>query len=163
MLARTAFSTLLAAALALASPTPNFETRQDGFSVKVTNFKAFHADPYFEGAQSNLTFTVTDTRPEFFAKAECIIPNTYFNLFAISALFDYCGDRKLDISYRYTEQSVLVRRGWQANETTYLRGSATQISNFKEGVNITKFQEGKLLHREEDWVFPLTVQVSTPP
>lgn len=115
MIART-FSTLLTAALALASPTPHLETRQSDLTLKVTKFAAFHADPYFEGAQSNLSFWVTDTRPEFYATAECIIPNTYFHLYAISALFDYCGDRKLDITYRYTEQSVLVRRGWQANE-----------------------------------------------
>ncbi|KAF2707229.1 hypothetical protein K504DRAFT_458673 [Pleomassaria siparia CBS 279.74] len=74
------------------------------------------ADAYVDGAQSNLTFHVSDIRPGFEAEVDCLIPNTYFNLFAISALFDYCGDRSLDVSYSFGETRLTVRRGWRVNE-----------------------------------------------
>jgi len=81
----------------------------------VSNFTAFMADPYVDGAQSNLTFHVTDIRPDYFAEVDCIVPNTYFNLHAISALFDVCGPRELDFSYSYGEKGLTVRRGWRVN------------------------------------------------
>jgi hypothetical protein len=80
------------------------------------------ADPYFEGAQSNLTFHVKDPRPApFGAEADCTIPNTYFHLFAISALFDWCGSdwREHGFSYRYNEGGLTVRRAWYADEYVY--------------------------------------------
>lgn len=86
----------------------------------VSNFTAFMADPYVEGAQSNLSFHVADTRPGYEAAADCVVPNTYFSLWAISALFDVCqspGDPKADFSYSYGERGLSVRRGWSENGT----------------------------------------------
>lgn len=87
-------SAILLAAATVASSTPHLHARQSSAVVlKVTDFIAFMADPYVEGAQSNLSFHITDSRPEFRAEVDCVIPNTYFNLYAISALFDWCGER----------------------------------------------------------------------
>ncbi|KAF2450714.1 hypothetical protein P171DRAFT_427028 [Karstenula rhodostoma CBS 690.94] len=46
---------------------------------KVTDFAAFMADPNVDGAQSNLSFHVTDTRLDYFAEVDCVVPNTYFS------------------------------------------------------------------------------------
>lgn len=94
-----------------------FQIRQTSDAVfKVTDFTAFMADPYVDGAQSNLTFHVTDTRVDYFAEVDCVVPNTYFSLYAISALFDVCGSRELDFKYSYGEKGLTVRRGWRVNE-----------------------------------------------
>lgn len=62
-----------------------------------------------------MTFHVTDSRPGLEAEVDCVVPNTYFNLHAISALYDVCGKRELDFSYSYGERGLTVRRGWRAN------------------------------------------------
>lgn len=118
MLVSALFATSLAS-LAIASPTPPFHTRQinnSTITLVVTNFTAFMADPYVDGAQSNLSFHLSDTRPGFYAEVDCVIPPTYFNLYAISALFDWCGNRTLDFSYSFNERGLTVRRGWKVDE-----------------------------------------------
>ncbi|KAF2798453.1 hypothetical protein K505DRAFT_216909, partial [Melanomma pulvis-pyrius CBS 109.77] len=129
------------------------------FTLHVGSFSAFMADPYVDGAQSNLTFHVSDTRPGLEAEVDCVIPPTFFNLYAISALFDFCGDRSLDVTYRYGETGLTVRRGWRVNETTYLTGSSTQNTNWIEqgpGANVTVYPDGKMFARKSEWLFPVT-------
>ena len=109
---------LLSTLLPLALATPLYPRQQSAPIVfKVTNFTAFAADPYVDGAQSNLTFHVTDTRPGYEAEVDCVVPNTYFNLYAISALGDVCGKAGdgLDFGYSYGEHGLTVRRGWRVN------------------------------------------------
>ncbi|KAF2868758.1 hypothetical protein BDV95DRAFT_670308 [Massariosphaeria phaeospora] len=163
---RTALPTLLLANLSLAAPHMRRQT-PSAVIFTVTNFAAFFADTTLEDAQSNLTFHVADTRPGLEAEADCVIPNTYFNLYAISALFDYCGARALDVSYRFTETGLTVRRGWSVNGTTYMTGSGTQDTYWTEegpGANVTVHPNGKLYARKEEWLFPVTrLQPGTPP
>ncbi|KAF1993889.1 hypothetical protein P154DRAFT_540053 [Amniculicola lignicola CBS 123094] len=116
MLRSTTLS-LLFAALALASPlaTPiEVEPRQTAPlpTLYVSEFYAFMADNTVEGAQSNLSFRVTDLRSDHFSSAICEIPNTYFHLYAISALFDYCGERENGWMYSFNEGGLTVRKGW---------------------------------------------------
>ena len=106
--------------LSLAAPFLPRQTAPD-VTFHVTSFAALMADPYIEGTQPNLAFHVSDTRPGFEAEVDCVIPPTYFNIHAISALFDNCGaenleQRKLDFSYGFGERSLTVRRGWRVNE-----------------------------------------------
>jgi hypothetical protein len=110
-------STLVLVAFAFASPNPNIRARQNQTEVvlKVTHFTAFAADPYVDGAQSNLSFHVIDPRPEYYAEVDCVVPNTYFNLYAISALFDWCN-RELGFDYMYSETGLIVRRGWKLDK-----------------------------------------------
>ncbi|KAF1954532.1 hypothetical protein CC80DRAFT_493681 [Byssothecium circinans] len=114
MLLSTFTGLLLAAATVSASSRHIRQTSNVVF--KVTDFAAFEADPYIDGAKSNLTFHVSDTRPGFEAETNCVVPNTYFNLHAISALFDVCEKKELDFSYSYGLTGLTVRRGWRANE-----------------------------------------------
>jgi hypothetical protein len=114
---------VLAVPLTLASPTPSIESRQNAPDVvlKVTKFTAFMANPDVEGALSNMTFHVVDSRPDYYAEVDCVVPNTIFNLYAISALFDIWGcaqgmNRTLDFAYAYRETGLTIRRGWRANE-----------------------------------------------
>ncbi|KAF1966668.1 hypothetical protein BU23DRAFT_573893 [Bimuria novae-zelandiae CBS 107.79] len=136
----------------------------------VTNFAAFMADPYIDGAQSNLTFHVADTRSGYAAEVDCVVPNTYFNLHAISALFDSCKSAEhpeYDFSYSYGVQGLTVQRGWRVNETTHVTGSGMQEWNWKEdgpGANVTAFPDGKLYVRKKEWLIPVTrMQAGTPP
>ncbi|KAF2676970.1 hypothetical protein K458DRAFT_424333 [Lentithecium fluviatile CBS 122367] len=164
MLTSTLFVCLLSTST-LASPLFPRQTTPYP-TLTVTNFTAFEADPYTDGARSNLSFHLSDTRPGHEASVDCVVPNTYFNLHAISALYDICGDRNLDFSYSYGERGLTVRRGWQANSTSYLVGTAMQEWRWKEdgpGANVTKFADGKLYARKEEWLFPVTrVQLGTP-
>ncbi|KAF2192129.1 hypothetical protein K469DRAFT_620125 [Zopfia rhizophila CBS 207.26] len=162
------FTTLLFATLALASPTRPFSPRQTTSDTvfKVTNFSAFMANPNVEGAQSNMTFHVVDSRPKLYAEVDCVVPNTYFNLYAISALFEYCGDRSLDFMYRYTEGELTVRRGWKVDDQNYFRGSGSQGTYWKEDgpeANVTTFPDGKLYTRKSEWLFPVTRLTSSSP
>ncbi|KAF2017831.1 hypothetical protein BU24DRAFT_160350 [Aaosphaeria arxii CBS 175.79] len=145
----------------LTTATPLLTRQSDTPSLTITNFIAFHADPYIEGAQSNLSFHVSDTRPGALGiEVDCAVPPTYFNLYAISALFDNCGDMARDVWYRYSETGLTVRRGWWVNETAYVRGTATQSL---AGINPTTLADGKLWRKEEAWAFPMTVRASNPP
>jgi hypothetical protein len=111
-------SLLLTTTLALASPTPHLAARQNTTDIvlHVTDFTAFMADPTIEGTQSNMSFHITDPRPEFHAEADCVVPPTYFNLYAISALFDYCGPAGSEFSYRFFETGLQVRRSWRVDK-----------------------------------------------
>ena len=96
--------------LSLAAPFFPHQTALD-VTFHIISFAAFIADPYVEGAQSNLTFHASDTRPRFEAEVDCVVPPTYFNPHAISALFDNCStenpeQRRLDFSYSFGERGV---------------------------------------------------------
>ncbi|KAF2477524.1 uncharacterized protein BDR25DRAFT_347876 [Lindgomyces ingoldianus] len=173
----TLLSLLILSSLCLTQTTPI------NLTLIVTNFSAFMANPYIEGPQSNLSFHVLDPRPGFYAEADCIIPPTYFNLYAISALWDYCGERALDISYRFGEGYLTVRRGWRVDNvgkmpsekgfweekgnSTYLTGSSTQNTYWSASgpdANETRLPDGELFTRKKEWLFPVTrLQTSTPP
>ncbi|KAF2638461.1 hypothetical protein P280DRAFT_471556 [Massarina eburnea CBS 473.64] len=148
----------LGTAFVSVSATPlHLRQIKDAVVFTVTNLVAFEADPYVDGAQSNLTFHVADTRPGFEAETNCVVPNTYFNLHAISALYDVCEKREW--SYSYGDRGLTVQRRWRANDTAYVTGTASQAWGWKEegpGANVTKFADGKLYVRKEEWLFPVS-------
>ena len=113
------------ASRALASPAPALTPRQNASQVTfhVTGFYAFMADPFIDENQSNMTFHVVDTRPEYYAEVDCVVPPTYFNLYAISALYNDCGDRKLGLGFDYSfnENYLVVRRGWKVDKYVNLQ------------------------------------------
>ncbi|KAF2662625.1 hypothetical protein K491DRAFT_773165 [Lophiostoma macrostomum CBS 122681] len=150
-------SLLLTAALALAIPTPHLAARQNTTNIvlHVTDFTAFMADPTIEGTQSNLSFRITDPRPDFYGAADCVVPPTYFNLYAISALFDYCGPSGSEFSYRFFETGLQVRRSWRIDSNTTLTGSSIQQTAWTEGSNATKLPNGRVFARKSEWLFPL--------
>ena len=104
-------STILFSTLALTSP---LAPRQQSTNVTlvITNFSAFMADPYVEGTQSNLSFHLTDPRPEYHDEVDCVIPNTYFNLWGITALYEPCGDRAKGFQFLFGNGNVAVQRRW---------------------------------------------------
>ncbi|KAJ4292739.1 hypothetical protein N0V90_009402 [Kalmusia sp. IMI 367209] len=148
---------LLATAV-LATPLP-LQPRQDvNFTLVVSDFTAFMADPYVEGAQSNLSFKLTDPRQYYERSVNCVVPNTYFNLYAISALYDVCSPPELEFSYRFGEEGLTVRTRWRVWNATHVTSWGTQPWHWKEdgpGKNVTAFPEGKLYVRKEAWEIPI--------
>ncbi|KAF2260307.1 hypothetical protein CC78DRAFT_571302 [Lojkania enalia] len=152
-------SALLFSTLALGSPFAAVSPRQvapSNFSFTVTDFTAFQADPLVEGAQSNLSFHVADTRPGLEKEADCVIPNTYFWLYAITALYEYCPsqgpERPQGFSFMFQEGLVAVRRAWTQDGKSY-SGVAFVNPYWTEGVNQTTTPTGKWLYRKEPWMF----------
>lgn len=80
----------------------------------ITNFTAFMADPYVEGEKSNLSFHVVDSRPQFYAEDDCVIPPTYFWLYAITALYENCAkrSRNLGFEFMFEDGTVGISRSW---------------------------------------------------
>ncbi|KAF2196878.1 hypothetical protein GQ43DRAFT_444738 [Delitschia confertaspora ATCC 74209] len=148
-----------ALALALASP-PIILPRQvpSNLTFTVTNFSAFMANPYIEGTQSNLSFHVIDPRPAHYAEVDCIIPPTYFSLWAITALYEYCGDRALDFQFQFQEGVVAVRRGWSEGGKSFVAIASQNPywTNNGTSPNVTVTPTGKLYRREGEWKFPVT-------
>jgi len=113
-----ALSTVLLSAFVLGSPLTTLSGRQAPKNVTftVTGFTAFQANPYVEGAQSNLSFHVADTREGYQKETDCIIPNTYLWLSAVTALYEYCPsqgpDRPQGFSFTIQDGTVGVRRAW---------------------------------------------------
>jgi hypothetical protein len=153
-------STFLISALAVASPTLSLHPRQSAnLTFTVTNFTAFMADPYVEGAQSSLSFHVVDSRPDYYAEVDCVIPPTYFSLWAITALFEYCGDRSLDFAFLFGNGQVAVRRGWVDKNGKSYTATAYQNPYWRENgtnPNVTVTPTGKQFTQEGPWLFPVS-------
>ncbi|KAF2119458.1 hypothetical protein BDV96DRAFT_642482 [Lophiotrema nucula] len=141
--------------MTLASPLGLRQAAPTNVTFTVTDFKAFMADPNIEGVQSNLTFHVTDSREQ----VDCVIPPTYFWLYAITALYEYCPsqgpERPNGFSFTFQDGSVGVRRGWVEGNKTYT-ASGSLNPYWAEGVNKTTTPTGTWVTRSEPWTIPVT-------
>ncbi|OCL06269.1 hypothetical protein AOQ84DRAFT_378781 [Glonium stellatum] len=152
-------STIFLSALALTSPTPNIHPRQAyNITFTVTNFTAFMADPYIEGTQSNLSFHVVDPRPKYYTEVDCVIPPTYFSLYAITALYEYCGNHSLNFMFLFEDGEVSISRGWTDDAGNSFTASGSLNPYWNENgpsANVTVTPTGKLYTRKSAWMFPV--------
>ncbi|KAH7119904.1 hypothetical protein B0J11DRAFT_508689 [Dendryphion nanum] len=144
---------LLLPAAIFARPHPvRSEDLPDVAPFTIRNFEAFIAIP---PALNHSTFTLIDSRPETSMTIGCEIYGGQL----YRPFYEYClGPEGENFRFRLTEDKVEVQRSWnEEDETTYahVRALASQKAYWREGVNMTVYQEGTLYKRVVEWSVPV--------